>query len=213
MIEEASARAASRAIEQYVTQHAIPLQPPHHAYRGHGVDLAPGNNGPGQAGQADDRLDEEVESRPSLSNQPQEGNSRPAREGREREDKQNKPNQDNLPTAGIIGVISGGPAGGDSARARKTALKAIENTSRDTFEPAMMMNEESQEKQYIVFGSQELERDVVANNDAVVISATIANFWVKRVLVDSGSSVNIIFYKAFSQMGINNAELTRINTP
>ncbi|KAL0329009.1 UNVERIFIED_CONTAM: hypothetical protein Sradi_4887600 [Sesamum radiatum] len=64
MIEEASARAASRAIEQYVTQHAIPLQPPRHPYRGHGVDLAPGNNGPGQA---DDRLDEEVESRPSLS--------------------------------------------------------------------------------------------------------------------------------------------------
>ncbi|KAK4394707.1 hypothetical protein Sango_1625000 [Sesamum angolense] len=49
------------------------------------------------------------------SNQPQEGNSRPPRERREIEDKQNKPNQDNLPTAGIIGVISGGPVGGDSA--------------------------------------------------------------------------------------------------
>ncbi|KAL0324028.1 UNVERIFIED_CONTAM: hypothetical protein Scaly_2369900 [Sesamum calycinum] len=50
MIEEASAQAASRAIAQ-----------------GHGVDLAPGNNGPGRADQqADDRLEEEVESRPSL---------------------------------------------------------------------------------------------------------------------------------------------------
>ncbi|KAL0314999.1 UNVERIFIED_CONTAM: hypothetical protein Scaly_2899200 [Sesamum calycinum] len=147
------------------------------------------------------------------SNQPQEENSRPPREGREREDKQNKPNQDNLPTAGIIGVISGGPVGGDSARARKAALRAIRNTSLDTFEPAVMMNEESREKQDIVFGSQDLERDVVANNDAVVISATIANFWVKKVLVDSGSSADIIFHKAFSQMGINNAELTRINTP
>ncbi|KAL0352383.1 UNVERIFIED_CONTAM: hypothetical protein Scaly_1627000 [Sesamum calycinum] len=62
MIEEASARAASRAIAQYVTQHAIPPQPPRHPYRGHGVDLAPG-----QAGQqVDDRLEEEVESMPSL---------------------------------------------------------------------------------------------------------------------------------------------------
>ncbi|KAL0413113.1 UNVERIFIED_CONTAM: hypothetical protein Sradi_1513000 [Sesamum radiatum] len=76
-----------------------------------------------------------------------------------------------------------------------------------------MMNEESHEKQKIVFGSQDLEIDVIANNDAVVISATIANFWVKKVLVDSGSSADIIFYKAFSQMGINNAELTRVNTP
>ncbi|KAL0396511.1 UNVERIFIED_CONTAM: hypothetical protein Scaly_0099500 [Sesamum calycinum] len=50
-------------------------------------------------------------------------------------------------------------------------------------------------------------------NDAVVISATIANFWVKKVLVDSGSSADIIFHKAFSQMGIKYAELTRINTP
>ncbi|KAL0367578.1 UNVERIFIED_CONTAM: hypothetical protein Sradi_3647900 [Sesamum radiatum] len=76
-----------------------------------------------------------------------------------------------------------------------------------------MMNEESHEKQEIVFGNQVLEKDVVANNDAVVISATIANFWVKKVLVDSGSSADIIFYKAFSQMGVNNAELTRCTRP
>ncbi|KAL0307465.1 UNVERIFIED_CONTAM: hypothetical protein Scaly_2982100 [Sesamum calycinum] len=75
------------------------------------------------------------------------------------------------------------------------------------------MNEESQEKQDIIFGSQDLEKDVVANNNAVVISATVANFWVKKVLVDNGSSLDIIFYKAFSQMGVNNADLSRINTP
>ncbi|KAL0307126.1 UNVERIFIED_CONTAM: hypothetical protein Sradi_6129900 [Sesamum radiatum] len=61
MIEEASTRAASRAIAQYVTQHAIPQQPPHHPYRGHGVNLAPGQ----ARQQADDQLEEEVESRPS----------------------------------------------------------------------------------------------------------------------------------------------------
>ncbi|KAL0312817.1 UNVERIFIED_CONTAM: hypothetical protein Sradi_5681000 [Sesamum radiatum] len=76
-----------------------------------------------------------------------------------------------------------------------------------------MMSEELHEKQEIIFGSEDLEKDAVTNNDAVVISVTIANFWVKKVLVDNGSSADIIFYKAFSQMGINNAELTKVNTP
>ncbi|KAL0322538.1 UNVERIFIED_CONTAM: hypothetical protein Sangu_1873100 [Sesamum angustifolium] len=62
MIEKASTRAASRAIAQYVTQHAIPQQPPHHPYRGHGVNLAPGQ----ARQQIDDQLEEKVESRPSL---------------------------------------------------------------------------------------------------------------------------------------------------
>ncbi|KAL0421281.1 UNVERIFIED_CONTAM: hypothetical protein Slati_3151000 [Sesamum latifolium] len=75
-----------------------------------------------------------------------------------------------------------------------------------------MMNEETKGEQEILFGNPDLERDVT-NNDALVISFTIANFWVKKVFVDSGSLAYIIFYKAFSQMEINNAELTRVNMP
>ncbi|KAL0349822.1 UNVERIFIED_CONTAM: hypothetical protein Sradi_4131400 [Sesamum radiatum] len=145
------------------------------------------------------------------SNKPQEAQGLPGGgEGVKREATQNKPNQDNLPTTEVIPVISGGPIGGDSAKKRKTTLRASKNITHDPFRPELMMNEESQGKQEIVFGSQNLD----ANNDTVVISATIANFWVKKVLVDnSGSSTDIIFYKALSQMGINNARLTRVNTP
>ncbi|KAL0313369.1 UNVERIFIED_CONTAM: hypothetical protein Sradi_5736200 [Sesamum radiatum] len=66
------------------------------------------------------------------NNRPREGNSRPPQERRERETRGNQPNQDNPPTAGVIGVISGGPAGGDSARARKAALRAARNHSRNS---------------------------------------------------------------------------------
>ncbi|KAL0352602.1 UNVERIFIED_CONTAM: hypothetical protein Scaly_1648900 [Sesamum calycinum] len=47
------------------------------------------------------------------------------------------------------------------------------------------------------------------NNDALVISATLANFLVKKVLVDSGSSADIILYDAFVQLGIDNAQLRK----
>ncbi|KAL0355702.1 UNVERIFIED_CONTAM: hypothetical protein Sradi_4017100 [Sesamum radiatum] len=50
------------------------------------------------------------------------------------------------------------------------------------------------------------------NNDALVISATLSNFWVKKVLVDSGSSTDIIFYDAYAQLGIDNAQVRKVNT-
>ncbi|KAL0358304.1 UNVERIFIED_CONTAM: hypothetical protein Sangu_0679800 [Sesamum angustifolium] len=51
------------------------------------------------------------------------------------------------------------------------------------------------------------------NNDALVISATLANFLVKKVLVDSGSSTDIMFYDAYVQLGIENAHIRKVNTP
>ncbi|KAL0352333.1 UNVERIFIED_CONTAM: hypothetical protein Scaly_1622000 [Sesamum calycinum] len=101
----------------------------------------------------------------------------------------------------------------DSARVSKAVLKTARNITHDPFGPEVMMNEESQGKQEIVFGSHDLEKDIATSNDAVVISATIADFWVKKVLVDNGSSKDVIFYKAFSKMEINNFELTQVNTP
>ncbi|KAK4388452.1 hypothetical protein Sango_2451800 [Sesamum angolense] len=51
------------------------------------------------------------------------------------------------------------------------------------------------------------------NNDALVISATFSNFWVKKVLVDSGSSADIIFHDAYVQLGVDNTQLRQVNTP
>ncbi|KAL2252463.1 UNVERIFIED_CONTAM: hypothetical protein Sindi_0041000 [Sesamum indicum] len=51
------------------------------------------------------------------------------------------------------------------------------------------------------------------NNEALVISATTSNFWVKKILVDSGSSVDIIFHDTYVQLGIDNAQLRKVNTP
>ncbi|KAL0416062.1 UNVERIFIED_CONTAM: hypothetical protein Slati_3438100 [Sesamum latifolium] len=65
----------------------------------------------------------------------------------------------------------------------------------------------------IMFSSSDLERGVPPHNDALVISTTMSNFWVKKVLVDTGSAADILFFAAFSQMGIGVDMLTMVNTP
>ncbi|KAL0307573.1 UNVERIFIED_CONTAM: hypothetical protein Sangu_3021700 [Sesamum angustifolium] len=120
--------------------------------------------------------------------------------------------KENLPIARIIGVISGGPAGGDSIRARKAAIRETSNVADHVaFSEVMTKKHESFESE-ITFNKQDLERLLPATNDAIVIAATIANFWIKKILIDSGSSRNILFYRVFPQMGIDNARLTPMNT-
>ncbi|XP_073137052.1 uncharacterized protein [Henckelia pumila] len=62
------------------------------------------------------------------------------------------------------------------------------------------------------FSDNDLENPRDTHNDALVISATISNFWVKKILVDSRISADIFFHDAFVKMGISNAQLTPINT-
>ncbi|KAL2251530.1 UNVERIFIED_CONTAM: hypothetical protein Sindi_2275300 [Sesamum indicum] len=104
-------------------------------------------------------------------------------------------NGDNLPTAGVIAVISGGPAGGDSANARRALTRAARGSHAQT--PIQVHTIRSLQEDEISFGQQDLDPTRNQNNDALVISATISNFWVKKILVDSGSSADIIFYDAY----------------
>ncbi|KAL0389173.1 UNVERIFIED_CONTAM: Transposon Ty3-G Gag-Pol polyprotein [Sesamum calycinum] len=79
--------------------------------------------------------------------------------------------------------------------------------------PNQIHNINSDKQGEIAFGEQDLDPMRNQNNDALVISATLSNFWVKKVLVDSGSSADIIFYDAYVQLGVDNAQLRKVNTP
>ncbi|KAL0340477.1 UNVERIFIED_CONTAM: hypothetical protein Sradi_4564500 [Sesamum radiatum] len=120
-------------------------------------------------------------------------------------------NTDNLPTIGVIAVILGGPTGGDSANARKALARAIRENHWQA--PIQVYNVNSEKQEEISFNSQDMDPMRNQNNDALIISATLANFLVKKVLVDSRSSADIIFYDAFVQLGIDNAQLRKVNTP
>ncbi|KAL0336366.1 UNVERIFIED_CONTAM: hypothetical protein Sradi_4848500 [Sesamum radiatum] len=120
-------------------------------------------------------------------------------------------NIDNLPTAGVIAVISRGPTGGDSANVKKALARATMGNHWQALIQVYNVNSENQEE--ISFNSQDMDPMRNQNNDALVISTTLANFLVKKVLVDSGSSVDIMFYDAYVQLGIDNAQLRKVNNP
>ena len=51
------------------------------------------------------------------------------------------------------------------------------------------------------------------HDDALVVSEWVGDYNVHRVLVDNGSSTDILYYPAFQQMGIDRARLILMNAP
>lgn len=52
-----------------------------------------------------------------------------------------------------------------------------------------------------------MEGNIIPHNDALVIQTKVANYDVRRVFVDSGSSMKIIFQEAFDQMDLTGYRL------
>ncbi|WZZ44800.1 uncharacterized protein LOC111211078 [Brassica napus] len=65
----------------------------------------------------------------------------------------------------------------------------------------------------ISFTAKKQEKVLTSHNDALVISLIVANYLVKRILVDNGSSGNIIFQDAYKDLGLEESTLTRRITP
>ena len=55
----------------------------------------------------------------------------------------------------------------------------------------------------IIFFKEDLQEVQTPRNDATIIFMTIANYDVKRYLVDNRSSTDILFYDAFSRMQLS----------
>ena len=64
----------------------------------------------------------------------------------------------------------------------------------------------------ITFSDSDLEGCQHPHDDPLVVRAIVANTTVHRVLVDNGSSANIIFASAFDKMGIGREKLEPVNT-
>ena len=65
----------------------------------------------------------------------------------------------------------------------------------------------------ISFTNKEAERIHHLHDDTVVITLLIADYMTRRVLVDNGSSIDILYYPAFQQMRQGRDQLRPICSP
>ncbi|KAL0343670.1 UNVERIFIED_CONTAM: hypothetical protein Sangu_1254400 [Sesamum angustifolium] len=64
----------------------------------------------------------------------------------------------------------------------------------------------------IQFGQQERCGPRAQRNDAQVITALLANYEIERVFIESGSSTDILFGKAYDQMQLGDVPLEAVHT-
>ncbi|KAL2248408.1 uncharacterized protein LOC105162757 [Sesamum indicum] len=112
----------------------------------------------------------------------------------------------NAPTKGVIYTIAGGPTVGDSSRTRKRCARiTVSNRERE-----FVLKVETEEA--ISFDDSDRPKEIEDMNDPMVVKLDIANFTVHKVLVDSGSSADIIFKNVIDKMGLENARLEPMRT-
>ena len=106
-------------------------------------------------------------------------------------------------------IIGGTATTGLSKKARKTYLRKVQNVQLTGSVPKIARRESP----IIGFSEEDARRLHHPHDDALVVSIRVGDYNVHRMLVDNGSSTDILYYLAFQQMGINKARLIPTNAP
>ncbi|XP_022880680.1 uncharacterized protein LOC111397950 [Olea europaea var. sylvestris] len=94
--------------------------------------------------------------------------------------------------------------GGDSNSARKSYARSLRICS---------IQKKARFSQSITFGEEDLVGVAHPHDDALVIVGDIADFDVKRVLVDGGSAANVLTWDTFLGLKVPLDKLKIVNTP
>ena len=115
--------------------------------------------------------------------------------GRDHKDEKlkGKAEESSRPPFGEIRVIIGGSSTGQSSKSRKAYLKVVQSVQLSGRSPKA----KSMDEQAITFTDEDSERIHHPHDDAIVITLFIADYTTRRVLVDNGSSADILYYLAF----------------
>ncbi|XP_028077471.1 uncharacterized protein LOC114279429 [Camellia sinensis] len=85
---------------------------------------------------------------------------------------------------------------------------------REVFSVHPAVKKEKTEVQNIMtFSSKDLERIQTPHNDALVVTLRVKDFDIKRILIDQGSSIKIMYYDVFKQIKFENKDLAPTTSP
>ena len=131
--------------------------------------------------------------------------------GRDHKDEKLKAKMEELsqPLLGEIRVIIGGTSAGQTFKSKKTYLKVVQNVQLS----GRSARTRGIDEPTICFTDKEAERIHHPHNDAIVITLLIADYTTRRVLVDNGSSANILYYPTFQQMRLGRDSLRPACSP
>ncbi|KAH7848431.1 hypothetical protein Vadar_002676 [Vaccinium darrowii] len=123
------------------------------------------------------------------------GQKQPRKEERPKND-QNKGQARNAPIGEIV-VIHGGPGiGGESNNSRKADVRRLrleEPMEVNTIEgPTEVVKSE---KKLITFSQEDEVEVIYPHDDPLVITMVVANYRIKRILVDTGSSADVMYFE------------------
>ncbi|KAK3039298.1 hypothetical protein RJ639_026682 [Escallonia herrerae] len=119
-------------------------------------------------------------------------------EGRQQTPPAMEEREDREENAGTINTISGGiAAGGSSSKARKAYAREVCVTS-----PPSNKKLKTVPAATITFSDDDSKDIKTPHDDPLVITIKAGNFDVKWVLIDNGSSAEILFHDAFKKMNI-----------
>ena len=106
-------------------------------------------------------------------------------------------------------IVGGTMRAGSSKKARKTYVRTVQNVQSAS--PALGRSRIGNPP--IEFSEEDAQRLHHPHDDALVVTIRAGDYNIHRVLVDNGSSADILYYPAFQQMGIEKEQLIPANAP
>ena len=106
-------------------------------------------------------------------------------------------------------IVRGTTTTGSSKKAYKTYIRMVQDVQLTSSVPKIAWRESP----IIGFSEEDARRLYHAHDDALVVSIRVGYYNMHRVLVNNGSSADILYYSAFQQMGIDKEQLIPTNAP
>ena len=113
------------------------------------------------------------------------------------------------PPLGMIEVIHATPKGSTITRKGMLIVAPMGDCSGEQLlEKKMRVGWEP-----IAFGDEDLEGTIQLHDDALVVTTRISGFLVKRVMVDQGSGVDVMYPNLFKWLGLKSQDLIKYDMP